>query len=52
MEWPQILMIILLTTRTVGAVYLHGQTHKVNCGNAFIGTCIYAVILYAGGFWG
>ena len=47
MEWPQILMIILLTTRTVGAVYLHGQTHKVNCG-----TCIYAVILYAGGFWG
>ena len=52
MEWPQILMIILLTAKTVGAAYLHGKPHEVNCGKAFIGTCIYAVILYAGGFWG
>lgn len=52
MEWPQILMIILLTVKVTAGLYLHDNTKKISFWDAISNAAVIAVILYAGGFWG
>ena len=52
MEWPQILMVILLTVKVTAGLYLHDNTKKISFWSAISNAAVIAVILYAGGFWG
>lgn len=52
MEWPQVVVIVMLTTGMVSSICLHGDTTKVNWVAKLISTIIWSVVLGCGGFWG
>ena len=51
MEWPQVVMIILLTLKVVASVCWHGKATTISCVRGFINVSVLTVVLYAGGFW-
>lgn len=53
MEFPQILVIVLLILGVIVHIVNHGQPtgDTYNGIFKFIANCIWAGILYAGGFW-
>lgn len=53
MRWPQVVIIVLMGLDILFTMLLHGEPKegKYDVGVTLISNLIYAMILYAGGFW-
>lgn len=51
MNWAQIGMIIVLTIGVTAAVFLHGETRRINMWFKVANAAIFLTLLHYGGFW-